>query len=46
MRGRGQYRSKTGYVYVGVEGALTSLGRIDTVKTYPILITYVFVNIC
>ena len=35
-----------GDAYWGLRGAMTGLGKVDTVKMYPILIRYVFVGIC
>lgn len=46
MKGTGQHRCKKGICTWVLRGALTSLGKVGTVRMYPILIRCVFVSVC
>lgn len=46
MEGTGQHRCKKGICTWVLRGALTGLGKVGTVRMYPILIRCVFVSVC
>jgi hypothetical protein len=45
-RGRDNTGVQEGDAYWGLRGAMTGLGKVGSVKMYPILIRYVFVGVC